>query len=144
MIKKLASDFSLTNCIFLPFQEKKTLPLTLTIADLALITLNSSSEGLVAPSKLYGHLAASTPIAIVSPKNSYLKKLVEEYSFGRWFINGDSNSLANFIKVLKLDTKYSYELGNKGRNYLLEHANPEKIIDKYYNLFNRNIDNKHN
>ena len=143
-IKKLASDLSLTNCIFLPFQEKTLLPLTLTIADLALITLNSFSEGLVAPSKLYGHLAASTPIAIVSPRNSYLKELVEKYSFGRWFINGDSNSLSNFIKELKLDKNFSNELGNKGRNYLLEHANPTKITEQYYHLFNRNINDKNN
>ncbi len=139
IIKKLVSDFSLTNCIFLPFQEKELLPLTLNIADLALITLNSFSEGLVAPSKLYGHLAASTPVAIISPNNSYLKELVEEYSFGRWFINGDSNSLSKFINELKLNKKFSYELGNNGRNYLLKYAHPEKITEKYFDLFNKSI-----
>ena len=144
IIKKLVSDLSLTNCIFLPFQEKKLLPLTLTIADLALITLNSFSEGLVAPSKLYGHLSASTPIAIISPKNSYLKELVEEHSFGRWFINGNSNSLSNFIKELKLNKNFSNELGINGRNYLLNYANPEKITKQYYSLFIRNMNNSNN
>ena len=139
IIKKLVSDFSLSNCIFLPFQEKELLPLTLNIADLALITLNSFSEGLVAPSKLYGHLAASTPVAIISPNNSYLKELIEEYSFGRWFINGDSISLSKFINELKLNKDFSHELGNNGRNYLLKHANPEKIAEQYYCLFSRSI-----
>ena len=115
------------------------LPLTLNIADLALITLNSFSEGLVAPSKLYGHLAASTPIAIVSPMNSYLKELVEEHSFGKWFINGDSESLANYINDLKIDPELSSKFGKQGRDYLLEYANLNIIIDKYCSLFDKHI-----
>tara|TARA_A100001035_G_scaffold275396_1_gene268723 strand:+ start:18028 stop:19338 length:1311 start_codon:yes stop_codon:yes gene_type:complete len=139
IIKKLVKELSLTNCIFMPFQEKKLLPLTLNVADLALITLNSFSEGIVAPSKLYGHLAASTPIAVISPKNSYLKKLVEEFSFGRWFINGDADGLSNFIKELKLESDLSIRLGNNGRNYLLENANLKKISEQYYSLFKKHI-----
>ena len=123
----------------MPFQEKKLLPLTLNVADLALITLNSFSEGIVAPSKLYGHLAASTPVAVISPENSYLKKLVEEFSFGKWFMNGDADGLSKFIRELKLDSNFSTRLGENGRNYLLENANLKKICDQYYSLFKKHM-----
>lgn len=139
IIRKLVKELSLTNCIFMPFQEKKLLPLTLNVADLALITLNSFSEGLVAPSKLYGHLAASTPVAVISPENSYLKKLVEEFSFGKWFMNGDADGLSKFIRELKLDSNFSTRLGENGRNYLLENANLKKICDQYYSLFKKHM-----
>ena len=85
---KLSHDWGLTNCLFLPYQELADLPFTLTAADLALVSLAIEAEGLVAPSKVYGHLAAGTPVAAITPSGSYLRQLVELQGCGRWFANG--------------------------------------------------------
>ena len=75
-IRDLAINLSLKNILFFEYQEFKDLTYTLNVADIACVTQNESSEGIVAPSKLYGHLAASTPIAAITPKNSYIKEMV--------------------------------------------------------------------
>ena len=138
-IKELVQQFNLKNCIFLPFQGKEILNFSLNTADIALITMNSFSEGLVAPSKLYGHLAASTPVAIVSPENSYLKELVEKYGFGKWFLNGDSYGLSNFIQKLMLNKDFARKFGSNGRRYIINNANPKLIMKKYYFLIQQHL-----
>jgi hypothetical protein len=46
-------------------------------------------EGLVAPSKLYGILAAGRPVAVICNAQSYLRQLVAEAKCGEAFDNGD-------------------------------------------------------
>ena len=83
--------------MFLPFQEKKDLPLILSSASIGVVTLSKKISGLLAPSKLYGHLACGTPIAAISGKGSYIKKLIEEHNCGKWFENGNHEDLAEWI-----------------------------------------------
>ena len=77
IIRKFADDNKLNNCIFLPYQEYDQLSYTLTSADLALVTINSGMQSLIAPSKLYGHLAAGSCIALISQFKCYLKDLIK-------------------------------------------------------------------
>ena len=53
-------------------------------ADLALVSIAQNAGTLIAPSKFYGHLAG-TPIALISPKNSYLENLVNSNKLGSFF-----------------------------------------------------------
>lgn len=75
-VRQLVHDWGLSNCRFLPYQDLSVLPYSLTCADLAVVSLGIDAEGLVAPSKLYGHLAAGTPIAAITPPGSELQHLV--------------------------------------------------------------------
>ena len=93
--KNLVDKLNLKNCIFLPYQKYEDLPYSLNIADIALVSLNEKASNLVAPSKLYGHLAASTPIGAICPSSSYLYKMINSNKFGEAFINGDHINLAN-------------------------------------------------
>ena len=138
-IKDLVKDLSLNNCIFLPYQKFEDLKYSLTSADIALVTLNKNAEGLVAPSKLYGHLASGTPIALISPSGSYLQALIEKKFLGRWFDNGDSEKLANWIKEIKKNDNLLRDLSKNCRKYLVNEASFEIIKKKYIDVINRNI-----
>ena len=92
------------------------------------------ASGVVAPSKLYGHLAAGTSIGIISPSNSYLKNLVEEAKCGKWFDNGDYKSLAKWILLMKIEKNKCNELGINSRKYLIKKASREKISKEYERL----------
>ena len=128
---------NLKNCIFLPYQEKKNLNYSLNAADIALVSIDKNANGLIAPSKLYGHLAAGTPIAAITPNNSYLRKLIEKYNFGKHFMNGEYIDLANWILDLKMnDTKYNF-FSKSSRSYLTKFASKEVIINKYGKIFNQ-------
>ena len=133
-LRQLVHDWGLSNCIFLPYQDLEDLPYSLAAADLALVTLSIEAEGLVAPSKLYGHLAAGTPIAAITPPDSYLRSLVEDENCGRWFANGNAEDLAAWISELKQQPAVALGLGKAARALLQRSATPELVTEMYLKL----------
>lgn len=124
-------SLKLENCRFLPYQDKSTLPYSLTACDLSLVSVSSGMEGLVAPSKLYGILAAGRPVAAICGANSYLHQLVSEANCGAVFNNGDAIGLAKFIRSLAANSHLAKTLGDGGRRYLQSHFTPEIIAKQY-------------
>ena len=138
-LKNFCNENNLLNVTFLPSQPLSVLPYSLASADLALVTQLENTDGTIAPSKLYGHLAASTPIAGVSSSNSYLNKIICENNFGKCFRNGDSKGLSEWINYLKNNPSEKLKLGKKARSFLLKNATPEIITKKYLNIINKSI-----
>jgi glycosyltransferase involved in cell wall biosynthesis len=126
-VKKLG----LTNCQFLPYQDKQDLPYSLTACDLSLVSISSGMEGIVAPSKLYGILAAGRPVAAICESNSYLRSLLSEANCGAAFSNGDADGLVMFIRRLANDRYLAEQMGDAGRRYLQSNFTPEIIAKQY-------------
>ena len=76
---------------------------------------------------------------MISPENSYLKKIVEEEKFGKWFNNGDIENLAKWIIFLKMSPKIKQEMGLRGRKYINLNASLEIVSNKYYDLIKKNL-----
>jgi glycosyltransferase involved in cell wall biosynthesis len=123
--------WGLQNCQFLPYQDKQDLPYSLTACDLSLVSVSPGMEGLVAPSKLYGTLAAGRPVAVVCEPHSYLRSLISEAQCGATFNNGDAAGLAQFISGLAMDRLRAKQMGTAGRQYLQANFTPEKIARQY-------------
>jgi glycosyltransferase involved in cell wall biosynthesis len=138
-LRALVHDWGLSNCRFLPYQELADLPFSLAAADLALVTLSIEAEGLVAPSKLYGHLAAGTPIAAITPACSYLRELVEREGCGRWFANGDAEGLTAWIRQLRNDPAAAAACGQAARRLLERTATPEIVTSRYLQLIQQHL-----
>ena len=138
-ILQLVRDWGLPNCRFLPYQDYSDLPSSLAAADLALVTLSIEAEGLVAPSKLYGHLAAGTPIAAVTPPHSYLRDLVLGSDCGRWFANGNAVELATWIKTLKSDPCACERHSAAARALLERTASPGLAVACYRELIEKHM-----
>ena len=130
----LVNNLGLRNCQFLPYQEKQDLPYSLTACDLSLVSVSRGVEGLVAPSKLYGILAAGRPVAVICEPHSYLRTLIAEAGCGAAFNNGDGIGLANFIRRLATDTQLAHRMGIAGRSYLQCNFTPEIIAKQYSKL----------
>jgi glycosyltransferase involved in cell wall biosynthesis len=128
-------NLKLENCQFLPYQKKPVLPYSLTACDLSLVSVSPGMEGLVAPSKLYGVLAAGRPVAAICGANSYLRQLVAEANCGEVFDNGDGTGLANYIRSLAANSQLAKTLGDSGRRYLQSHFTPEIIARQYLEVF---------
>jgi hypothetical protein len=73
----LIAKKNLQNIKILPWQDTKTLPFTLSGADLALVTVGNEASDLSIPSKTYNLMSVGTPILCVAPQNSALARLVE-------------------------------------------------------------------
>ncbi|MEO0801048.1 MAG: glycosyltransferase family 4 protein [Cyanobacteria bacterium J06642_2] len=127
----VAAKWQLDNCTFLDFQDKETLPYSLTACDLSLVSISPGMEGLVAPSKLYGILAAGRPVATICEPHSYLRNLIDKAGCGAAFDNFDSKGLAAFIRYLAVNPSVVERMGQSGRDYLVRHFTPEEIARQY-------------
>jgi glycosyltransferase involved in cell wall biosynthesis len=125
------NSLGLQNCQFLPYQDKSSLPYSLTACNLSLVSINPGMEGLVAPSKLYGILASGRPIAVICEPYSYLTQLITEAKCGATFNNGDGEGLARFIRLLASNLHLAEQMGNSGRSYLQANFTPEIIAKQY-------------
>jgi glycosyltransferase involved in cell wall biosynthesis len=129
------AHLGLSNCLFLPYQAKEVLPYSLTACDLALVSVKAGMGGLVAPSKLYAHLASAKPIAVIAEPDSYLQVMMAEGNFGTLISNQDSEALAGWIRQLAADPHQLQLLGVNGRHYLLTHYTPSVISQQYLRIF---------
>jgi glycosyltransferase involved in cell wall biosynthesis len=129
-----AAALGLRNCQFLPYQDKQKLPYSLTACDLALVSLSAGMEGLTAPSKLYGIMAAGRPVAAICEPCSYLRQIVETASCGQAINNGDGIGLADFICCLMANPQLGQQMGQAGRHFLLSHFTLDTIGKQYFNI----------
>lgn len=124
---------------FLPYQEAAQLPALLAAADLAIVSLLATAEGQVAPSKLYGHLAAACPVAAICAPDSYLRQELARGRCGRAFASGDGRGLARFIAALAGNPARARRLGAAGRAYLQATASPALIGQAYAEVLARHL-----
>ncbi|MEB3350058.1 MAG: glycosyltransferase family 4 protein [Cyanobacteriota bacterium] len=129
----------LSHVRFLPYQEADQLPALLASADLAVVSLLEAAEGQVAPSKLYGHLAAATPVAAICAPHSYLRTELARADCGQAFSSGDSEGLAAFIRELSVDRDRARRLGASGRRYLQATATPALVVQAYAEVLSRHL-----
>lgn len=135
-VMKRVRELGLINCLFLPYQDKQCLPYSLTSCDLSLVSIIPGMEGLVAPSKLYGILAAGRPVAAICEPHSYLRDLIADANCGQAFDNGDDSGLADFIRRLASDSLLGDILGRNGRSYLQSNFTAQIIAQKYCRVLN--------
>jgi len=128
------AEFGLNNCLFLPYQDRANLPYSLTACDLALVSIAPGLEGVVAPSKVYGIMAAGKAIAAICEPHSYLRPLIADAHCGKAIDNYRSEQLAEFISTLAANPDLAQNMGDAGRNYLKQHFTPQKIARQYVDV----------
>ena len=132
--REMAAESNLNNCKFLPYQDKANLPYSLTACDLSLVSIAAGFEGVIAPSKVYGIMAASKAIAAICEPDSYLRQLITNAKCGAAFDNNDSGNLARFILALAADPQLAARMGTAGRQYMKNHFTPQIIARQYYEV----------
>lgn len=129
--KKTVREWGIDNCLFLPYQERRVLPLSLTACDLSLVSIEEGMCGVVAPSKLYSVLATGRPVAIICDFSCFLPEIVKKIKCGATFANGNSLELAQFIREMANNPELAQSMGEAGRNYLVSHCSLETIAKQY-------------
>ena len=136
--RQTVTELNLNHCIFLPYQDRVNLPYSLTACDLALVTIAPGLEGIVAPSKVYGIMAAGKAIAAICESHSYLRQLITDAECGACFNNNHSEELAKFIITLASHPELAVEMGNAGRNYMERNFTPQIIAQQYCEVLDVN------
>jgi colanic acid biosynthesis glycosyl transferase WcaI len=82
---------------FLPYQAREQLALTLSAANLHVVSMHPRISGLLVPSKIYGIMASGTPMLAIVPRSSDVHTLVTREQLGFSVRPGDLNAIEQSI-----------------------------------------------
>lgn len=136
LVEQAIAHNNLTNVTLFPYQDKQTLPHSLTACDLALVTIKAVAEGVVTPSKVYGILAAGVPIAAICPPHSYLRELIAAGACGACIDNGAGQDLADLILKLSQNPELRDRWAKNARMYLEQNFTLTQILPLYVQAIN--------
>jgi glycosyltransferase involved in cell wall biosynthesis len=106
LVEKFKSEENLGNLTVLSYQPEEVLPQSLTTADIAVITLDSGSEGLSVPSKTYYSMASGACLLGLCDSATEVARAIEKHECGILINPGDVGAMALAITNL-LDDKES-------------------------------------
>lgn len=92
-----------TNTRFLPFFPSADIPSVLAAPDAHIVTIKPGLQGVVAPSKMFGILAAGKPIVAVAPEDTDVATLGTRHGFALCADPIDPGALAAAIRQLASD-----------------------------------------
>ena len=126
LVEKTKREDSLDNLTVLPFQPENILPVLLATGDLAVISLDKGSEGLMVPSKTYYSMAAGSALIGLCDNNSEVARIISRHQCGIVVNPGDTDAMVNAIKDL---------LGNKSKLNLYR-SNSRNAAERFYSRKN--------
>jgi colanic acid biosynthesis glycosyl transferase WcaI len=118
------------NCIFKPYQPRDQLPLTLTLPDVHLTILKPELEGLILPSKVYGVLAAGRPSIFIGDLDGELANMLTSNRVGMAVETGDSQALADAIRLLQNQSDQSEKMGIQARQLYDQSFGRQRSLEK--------------
>lgn len=110
----------LTSVVFKPYQPSERLAESLSAADVHLVSLRPSLEGLIVPSKIYGILAAGRPAIFIGAADGEIARLLSSTGTGATVAEGDGSGLADTVIGLARDPIRAGTLGRRARQVFEE------------------------
>jgi glycosyltransferase involved in cell wall biosynthesis len=119
----------LTNIRILDYVPREKLHLSLSAADVHLISLRPEMTGIVVPGKLYGAMAAARPALFVGPAHCESADTIRRAGCGVTVLAGDVEGVVAALSKLAADRNLGRQMGQKGRMAFL--ANHERNLCCY-------------
>jgi glycosyltransferase involved in cell wall biosynthesis len=117
--------------LFMGYQPRELLPLSLSAADVHVVGLASGLSGYVVPSRLYGILSVGRPVIVAADRESETAKIVEEVGCGVVVPPGRPELLARELRRAH-DGELDLEaMGARGREYVTAHADRSIAVGRY-------------
>jgi colanic acid biosynthesis glycosyl transferase WcaI len=118
-LRAAVTQAGLTNFHFQGYQPATLLADCLAAADVHLVSLLPSLEGLIVPSKVYGILAAGRPVVFVGHAQGEIARLLREHDCGISVECGLGQQLADELLALQADPERMRVLGANARRLAL-------------------------
>lgn len=96
-VSQYIDRFNLPNVVRKPYQERHLLEAVFSSCDASFVSLTPGAEDTVAPSKLYGILACSKPVILLSSHTSDLAQLVKSSNSGYVVEPGDVPGMVSLL-----------------------------------------------
>ena len=121
-VKAAQAAEKLPNIQFLDYFPREELHVSLSIADVHLISMRTEMTGIVVPGKLYGVMASARPAIFVGPAHCETAETIRQADCGLTIRPGDVDGLVDAITRLAADPDMATEMGTRGRaSFLATH-----------------------
>ena len=130
-VRRLVDQHRLDNVLLLPYQPREALGYTLTAADVSLVSLAAGNEGLAVPSKLYGIMAAGSPVVANVPEACEVARVLVEAECGLVVPVGDPKALAGAIARYLDDPELRRRHGSNARREFERRYALERVVDRW-------------
>jgi glycosyltransferase involved in cell wall biosynthesis len=134
-LTEMAERLELDSVIFLPYQSREVLTLSLSAASIHFVGLARGLAGYVVPSRLYGILSVGRPVLVAADPECETAEVVTRIGAGVAISPGNPVELARVIREAhdgKLDLA---AMGARGRAFATAEADREVAVSKYRSLF---------
>lgn len=108
--------------------------LSLSAADVHLMTVKQGMEGMIVPSKLFGVMAAGKPSLYVGSGESEIARIISETASGMCFAEGDSAGLAEGIRSLAADSVGRKRMGKNAREALVGRYDADTLCGRWIEM----------
>lgn len=132
-IKSLAHSLSLTNVRILDQQPRERIPAFIAASDACLVLLKKADIfKTVIPTKMLEFMSCASPVIL--GVDGQAREIVEEANAGIAIEPESDGALVEAIRSLEADRGMTRELGQKGREYILQNFSRARTAEKYINV----------
>ncbi|HJT19698.1 MAG TPA: glycosyltransferase family 4 protein [Nitrospira sp.] len=135
-MKQHVRNKALGNVIFKPYQPRDVLPLSLSVPDIHLISLQPALEGLIVPSKFYGITAVGRPILYIGSPTGEIPELIRKAGCGFVAKPGEVEQAAATVRGLCHDEKERQRLGAQARRLFDQYFDRPRALQAWETVLN--------
>ena len=139
-LEAYTAENGLANVMFMPYQPKELLPVSLNAADVHLVTNAKGIKGVSCPSKAYGIMATNVPMIGVLEPGSEVWQIIEESGCGVLAETGDYEAVEKAIAEAVNGKDAFVRTYCVGRKFLDSKLTRQKAVDSYRRIFSEVIE----
>lgn len=133
-LKRKAEKKGLHNIVFRPYQPREQLRLSLTVADVHLVTLRPHMEGMIVPSKFAAIAAAGRPALFIGEPRGEIARMIKRDEAGLCFRPGDVDGLVEAIHGLALSPERLAGMGRNARVLFEREYSSDRSLEQWRGL----------
>jgi glycosyltransferase involved in cell wall biosynthesis len=116
------------NIVSLPYQPLAQIKVSLSAADVHVVTLGNHMAGIIHPCKIYGAMAIGRPVLVIGPRPSHASDLVERHQVGWRVDQGDvPGAIAALRSMVEMPSADLQAMGERGRHAVREHYSKDRL-----------------
>ena len=119
----------------LPYQPLNTVRVSLSAADVHLVSMGDAMVGISHPCKVYGAMAVGRPILYLGPRPSHISDLMDENPLGWQVRHGDiDGAVAALHEMLAADVTRRNEMGRRAQALVRDRFHRTVLLSQFCDL----------
>lgn len=141
-VEAFLSEHKLSNAAYYDYVPRERINESLSAADLHLISLRESVEGIMVPSKLFGIMAVGRPGLYVGHPSSEIARVLLESGSGEAVREGDDAGVAAAIERFAADRARTAAMGRAGLDHLRGRYDKKTCCRAFVGLLESVVENR--